>query len=156
MSSRALHSYIPAQQGAGLRWAAPAVIILAASASFVWQAMELRDWLEQPAALPAPVVSERPPAGVSAAMTQLFGTPSGTGRPTEQRLWLRASFVHSDPSRSSALIVVENARPKRLYPGDEIEPGLMLAAIHPDHVLLKRADRLQSLGLRRTTGESQP
>ncbi len=156
VSSLALDSYPPAQRWSGLRWAVPLAIALAASAGFAWQAMELRAWLSQPAALSAPRLSESAPVGVSPAMVRLFGASSEPARPTAQRLRLRASFVHSDPSRSSALIVVENARPRRLFPGDEVTPGITLAAIHPDHVLLVHAGRVESLGLRRNTGEPRP
>ena len=156
MSSLALDSFPPAQRWSGLRWAAPLAIVLAACAGFAWQVLELRAWLSQPATLPAPMALQRAPVGVSPAMVRLFGAPSEPARPVEHRLQLRASFVHADPSRSSALIAVDNARPRRLYPGDAIVPGMTLTAIHTDHVLLAHGGRLESLGLRRLVGEPRP
>ena len=156
MSSLALDSYSPVQRWSGLRWAAPLAIVLAACAGFAWQLIELRAWLSQPAALPSSAALERPPIGVSPAMVRLFGEPSQQARPTAHQLQLHASFVHSDPSRSSALIAVDNTRPRRLYPGDDIVPGMTLAAIHADHVLLAHGGQLQSLGLRRILGERRP
>ncbi len=156
MSSLTLDNHPPAQRWSGLRWAAPLAIALAAGAGFTWQLVELRAWLQQPTAPLAPRAVEHAPVVVSPAMVRLFGTPGEALRPTAQRLWLRASFVHSDPNRSSALIVVENTRARRLFPGDEVMPGMTLAAIHPDHVLLVHAGRVESLGLRRNTGEPRP
>lgn len=156
MSSLALDSYPPVQRWSGLRWAAPLAIALAASAGFAWQLVELQAWLSQPAALPVSTTLERAPVGVSPAMARLFGEPSQPTRPTEHRLQLRASFVHSDPSRSSALMVVDNTRPRRLFPGDEVVPGMTLAAIHADHVQLAHGGRWESLGLRRIVAEPRP
>lgn len=156
VSSLSLDNSPPVQRWSGLRWTAPLAISLAASAGLAWQVMELRAWLSQPAALAAPVALEHAPVGVSPAMARLFGAPSEPASPTAFRLQLRASFVHSDPSRSSALIAVDNAHSRRLYPGDELVPGMTLTAIHADHVLLAHGGRLESLGLRRLVGEPRP
>lgn len=156
MSSRAFDRYPPTNRWPALRWAAPVAIALAAIASFTWQALELRDWLTQPAFAPAPVaIPERHSVDMNPAMDRLFGAKSEAAR-NEQRLRLRASFVHSDPSRSSALIIVDNDRPRRLLQGDEVMPGMRLSAIHHDHVQLAHAGQLQSVWLRRVPGEQRP
>ncbi|MGH8355729.1 MAG: type II secretion system protein N, partial [Pseudomonas sp.] len=79
----------------------------------------------------------------------LFGPAGSTSDApppaTTLRLTLLGSFVHADPSRSSAIIQREGSKPRRYSIGDELDNGIYLHAVYRDRVELKRQGRLESL-----------
>lgn len=137
-----------------------AALILLMSISLAWQAA---DWLRL-LRTPPQVTAVNPQAALATPplerLEPLFGpTGSASDAPppaTSLRLTLLGSFVHVDPSRSSAIIQREGSKPRRYSIGDELDNGIYLHAVYRDRVELKRQGRLESLPFpsKRTPGIS--
>jgi len=63
---------------------------------------------------------------------------------------LNAVFTDSEPARGSAVIATDNNSQAKRYFINEILPGnVILFAIYPDHVILKRGETLEQLAFPR-------
>lgn len=109
-------------------------------------------WLELLRSEPA-VSLPRPPAPIASVAPQqlalLFGSPPRAEPvappPTRLRLTLHGSFVHPDPSRSSAIIQSDGGAARLLTVNSQLEPGVRLHAVYPDRVEIDRNGQLESL-----------
>lgn len=117
----------------------------------LYLAMQISDWLElvsEPTERPA---GETQPAGVVPdlqRMSSLFGTPPSaayTPEATNTDLTLLGSFVHADPSRSTAIVQLAGSPPRLYRVGEELQPGLSLESVHPDRVEIQRGGRIENL-----------
>lgn len=60
-------------------------------------------------------------------------------------LTLHGSFVHADPGRSSAIIQFDGQPPQLVWQGQEVQSGISLHSVHPDHVEIMRDGRREIL-----------
>jgi general secretion pathway protein C len=142
------------------RWLAPrapnilaAVIIAFICTSLAWQSLAWQRLLQRPAAnanSASPAAQEQPTAS---SLLPLFNSPdaatsSAVAPSTNLRLTLLGSFVHADPARSSAIIVLEGNKAKGYAVGAQLSDGVSLHAVYRDHVELKRNGRLESLAFK--------
>ena len=124
-------------------------LILVMSVSLAWQSA---DWLRL---LRAPVVAsnnstnEAPVIALNPEIGQLFGASSiasdGPAPSTNLRLTLLGSFVHTDPQRSTAIILSEGGTAQRYSIDSEISSGVRLHSVAADRVELIRNGRRESL-----------
>ena len=130
-----------------------AVLVLTMSVSLAWQAADWLRLLRPPALPPSGQTARQPVSAQSNNLAHLFGAnPSASAAPapaTSLRLTLQGSFVHADPTRSSAIISSEGQPPQRFSIGSEISPGVHLDAVHADHVELLRSGRREILAFPR-------
>ncbi|MFZ3183330.1 MAG: type II secretion system protein N [Pseudomonas sp.] len=136
------------------------LIIVLMSASLAWQSLGWRRLLQAPAA--AVGSHTQPTAGpAQVSLLPLFGSAApleSTSAPnTNLRLTLLGSFVHADPARSSAIIVLEGSKAKRYLIGSQLSEEVVLHAVYRDRVELKRNGRLETLAFKlRSTLASSP
>ncbi|WP_407291140.1 type II secretion system protein N [Stutzerimonas zhaodongensis] len=119
----------------------------------LYLASQAMAWLKLTRTPPTAISDSTQPAGVAPdleRMEGLFGAPAPAGQSytageSSSDLTLLGSFVHADPSRSTAIIQLAG-QPPQLYGVDqELEPGVLLYSVHPDRVELKRGNRIESL-----------
>jgi general secretion pathway protein C len=156
------------------RWLVPrapsilALLLIALiCASLAWQSLAWQRLLQSPAAA-SNSTSQTPTTDVAqTSLLPLFASPavanSNANAPTTNlRLTLMGSFVHVEPSRSSAIIAQEGSKAKRYLTGAQLSDGVFLHAVYRDRVELKRNGRLESLAFKRppamanTTSASAP
>lgn len=119
----------------------------------LYLAGQIREWLQLTQAPATDTVEADQPAGVAPdlqRMERLFGT-STTSDPvyapgtSSSDLTLLGSFVHADPTRSTAIIQI-NGQPPQLYGVEQkLEQGVRLYSVHPDRVEISRGGRIESL-----------
>jgi len=90
---------------------------------------------------PGPVGPAGPsqPAVDLAAVARLFGASAPGETATASGLKLKGVIAPTPGSEASAIFSSGAGRDKAVYIGGEIEPGLKLAGVHPDHVVVSRA-----------------
>lgn len=145
------------------RWLVPrapnilaTLIIALICISLAWQSLTWQRLLQRPAAN-ANASNTNPAVSGSRTPTSLlplFASPveadsQATAPSTNLRLSLLGSFVHADPARSSAIIVLEGSKAKGYRVGAQLSDGVILHAVYRDHVELKRNGRLESLAFKR-------
>ncbi|EWC42619.1 type II secretion system protein N [Stutzerimonas stutzeri] len=127
--------------------------ILLLCAFAIYLAAQVEQWLETTRA-PVPTdVSGRDFGGMDGPDLQrleiLFGStaPAGAYAPATapSDLILRGSFVHLEPQRSSAIIQVEGQPPRLYWRGEELQSGVSLHSVYPDHVELLRNGTVEVL-----------
>ena len=140
-------------------WACCAVLGALALWLFVrvaWSLVPRGDAMFEPAPLRSAGASASP-ATQSVARWHLFGaTPaqpgSGPGAPASTlSLVLRGTFAGSDPKEGIAVIDDAGQGERAWRVGDEVLPGVRLAAVHADHVVLARGGADETLALPRDT-----
>lgn len=117
---------------------------LAIAGLVAWQAVVFLRVLRAPA-LPAPAAAAVPQA--TASIEALFGT-ADAALETLPPILLQASFVHSDPGLSTAILAAGDGPGRRVGVGEDVLPGVQLAAVAPDHVVLAKGGARLSLALR--------
>jgi len=126
-----------------------AALILLMSVSLAWQTADWLRLLRTPPQVAAVDTQTALAPPTLERLEPLFGPASSAGDApppaTSLRLTLLGSFVHVDPSRSSAIIQREGSKPRRYGIGDELDNGIYLHAVYRDRVELKRQGRLESL-----------
>lgn len=131
------------------------LLILAMSISLAWQTAEWLRLLRAPASLDSPHASNLPAPTSGQRLDLLFGASNldSTAAPpaTNLRLTLLGSFVHTDPTRSSAIIRQEGSEAQRYRVASEVASGVRLHAVYADRVELVRNGRRESLAFPRAT-----
>ena len=123
-----------------------AVLLIGFSLWLAWQSLDLINLTREPlpVVLSEPVIAQAP-----VSLEHLFGTPAHSAQSPSQatnlQLHLLGSFVHSDPARSSAVILHQGQSAKRYSVGMEIESGVRLDAVYAEHVELVRNGRREHL-----------
>lgn len=147
------------------RWLVPrapnilaTLIIALICISLAWQSLTWQRLLQRPAANANANAGNTNPAvsgnRTPTSLLPLFASPveadsQATAPSTNLRLSLLGSFVHADPARSSAIIVLEGSKAKGYRVGAQLSDGVILHAVYRDHVELKRNGRLESLAFKR-------
>lgn len=124
-------------------------LLLGTAVHLAWRSAA---WLSLLRSEPA-IVTPRPQAPVASVAPQqlanLFGLPpraEPVAPPaTTLRLTLHGSFVHPDPSRSSAIIQRDGGPARRQAVDSQLEPGVRLHAVYPDRVEIERNGQLETL-----------
>src|SRR5690606_34297735 len=83
----------------------------------------------------------------------------GQASNTSLNLILLGSFIHSDPSKSSAIIQSAGQSPMRYLSGSQLNDSTRIHAIYRDHVELERNGRLERLPFpvsRASVGRPEP
>lgn len=103
----------------------------------------------------APLTAEVSPPAVSATgssdpsrLDAVFGTPpalQSSATTSAAGVTLHGSFVHADPGRSSAIIQIDGQPPQLVWQGQELQSGVVLRGVHPDHVQLMRDGQIERL-----------
>lgn len=134
------------------RYAPLVVSVLIVVLFGLYLAMQANDWLQLTRAPTETLPSSEQATATTpdlARMELLFGTPvtSPTYAPqaTSSNLTLLGSFVHSDPTKSTAIIQVGGNPPQLYRIEDELEPGVQLQGVHADRIDVQRGDTLESL-----------
>jgi general secretion pathway protein C len=142
------------------RWLVPrapsilAVLIIALiCVSLAWQSLAWQRLLQRPEANSRSTSQTTPSKVTPTSLLPLFASPqaansSAAAPSTNLRLTLLGSFVHADPARSSAIIVLEGSKAKGYRVGSQLSDGVILHAVYRDHVELKRNGRLESLAFK--------
>ncbi len=156
------------------RWLIPraphllaALIIALICVSLAWQSLTWQRLLRSPQANNPASPQQTPASPTPTSLLPLFISPAATTSSaaapnTNLSLTLMGSFVHADPARSSAIIAQQGSKAKRYLVGSQLDDGVLLQAVHRDHVILKRNGRLETLafkkrqGLPATVSESAP
>ncbi len=88
---------------------------------------------------------ERRQATVTPAPIQLDNVPK-----TKLDFTLNAVFTDTEPARASAVIATgNNSQAKRYFAGELLPGNVILFALYPDHVILKRGETLEQLAFPR-------
>lgn len=89
---------------------------------------------------PPPVAAPAPaqPAVDLAAVARLFGADA-PGTAPASGLRLKGVIAPTPGTEASAIFSKGSGRDVAVYIGNEVEPGLKLAEVHPDHVIVSRA-----------------
>lgn len=103
----------------------------------------------------APLTVEVSPPAASAIgssdparLDVLFGAPptlQNSATANASGVTLHGSFVHADPGRSSAIIQLDGQPPQLVWQGQELQSGVVLRSVHPDHVQLMRDGQIERL-----------
>lgn len=137
-----------------VRQHAPLIVSVAIVVLFgLYLAGRISDWLQLTQTPPAATTNSGQPAGVAPdlqRMESLFGTTASAGQSytsgaSSSDLTLLGSFVHADPSRSTAIIQLSGQPPQLYRVEEELEAGVSLHSVHPDRVEVMRGGRLESL-----------
>jgi general secretion pathway protein C len=121
------------------------------SASLAWQSLDWRRLLQAPIS-PRNNQEQAAVSPTQVSLLPLFASvtaPDNSVAPTTNlRLMLMGSFVHADPTRSSAIITLEGGKAKRYMVGSQLSEGVLLHAVYRDRVELKRNGRLETLAFK--------
>lgn len=96
-------------------------------------------WLAPPSAPRAPAAAQ--PAGHAAAAGSLFGTPAqgaGLGSAGSGAVRLMGVVAAAGEQRGQAVLRLDGRQSVAVLQGDEVAPGLRLAEVHVDHIVLER------------------
>ena len=100
---------------------------------------------------PRVAASAPPPAGVDlAAIARMFGAapPAGsTGSASTSGLRLKGVVAPTPGVAASAIFSTGSGRDIAVYLGREVQPGVKLAEVHPDHVLVSRGGANERIDL---------
>ena len=131
-----------------------APMILSAAIALIFAlflAKQVNEWLQLVREPELAVDQSSQPAGVAPDIHRieaLFGAAqaqSYASDSTASDLTLLGSFVHADPSRSTAIIQISGATPQLYRVNEELESGTSLTAVHPDRVEIQRGGRIESV-----------
>lgn len=117
----------------------------------VYLAGQIRTWLDLDRAPLAPTsssVTETSTLPDPQQLDVLFGSspaPESAAPTSAAGLTLHGSFVHADPARSSAIIQFDGQPPQLVWQGQELQSGMSLHSVHPDHIQILHNGRLETL-----------
>lgn len=119
-------------------------------AQLTWRVWPAAPQAEPPPRFVAPAV-QAPPAGAQIADWHLFGVPqaeqeAGPPPPTPLNLTLRGVFA-TQGEHAYAIIADAQGKEEGYRLGAELPGGVMLKEIYPDHVILSRSGRPETLSL---------
>jgi general secretion pathway protein C len=102
-------------------------------------------------------VASAPPAQQAvdlAAIARLFGADAPGGAPSASALKLKGVIAPTPGVEASAIFSKGGGRDIAVYIDAEVEPGLRLVEVHPDHVIVSRAGEHSRIDLEalRSTG----
>jgi len=100
------------------------------------------EWLAPPAAARAPVAADIG-GGASSAAT-LFGTARQAAA-ASGNLRLMGVMAASGDRRGHAVLRLDGKKSVAVLQGEEVEPGVRLAEVHVDHVVLERNGTRETL-----------
>jgi general secretion pathway protein C len=103
-------------------------------------------WLAPPAAARAPAAAEAAAAASSAG--GLFGNAkqgSGAAAPAAGSVRLMGVVAATAGRRGHAVLRLDAKKTLAVLQGEEIEPGLRLAEVHVDHIVLERNGARETL-----------
>ena len=92
-------------------------------------------WLAPSAAARAPAAAE--PAGGTSSASALFGTASEAAAASGD-VRLMGVVAASGGRRGHAVLRLDAKKTVAVLQGEEVEPGLRLAEVHVDHIVLER------------------
>ena len=98
-------------------------------------------WLAPAAAARAPALAEAAPPSSSAA--GLFGTAKAVSSASSVRL--TGVVAASGERRGHAVLRLDGKKTVAILQGEDIEPGLRLAEVHPDRIVLERNGARETL-----------
>lgn len=137
-----------------LRQHAPLIVSVVIIVLFaLYLAGQIIAWLQLTQPTPAESRDNSQPAGVAPdlqRMEGLFGSPASSGQDystaeSTSNLTLLGSFVHADPSKSTAIIQVSGSPPQLYRVEQELESGVRLHSVQPDRVEIMRGGRIEGL-----------
>lgn len=110
-----------------------------------WQTWQAWRGLATPL-LPVPTAaaSAAPERPIDPALLRLFGTPSDHAA-TLPDMQLRATFVATDATASSAVIALTDGHTRRVAIGDEVLPGIRLRAVASHQITLARDEQAYTI-----------
>jgi general secretion pathway protein C len=94
-------------------------------------------WLAPPAAARAPAAAELSGAGGASAAGGLFGTATEAAA-ASSNVRLMGVLAASSGRRGQAVMRLDAKQTVAVLEGEEVEPGLRLAEVHVDHIVLER------------------
>jgi general secretion pathway protein C len=98
-------------------------------------------WLAPAAAARAPALAEATPQSASAA--GLFGTAKAASSASSVRL--TGVVAATGERRGHAVLRLDGKKTVAIVQGEEIEPGLRLAEVHPNRIVLERNGARETL-----------
>jgi general secretion pathway protein C len=108
------------------------------SASLGWQLLQLNQPHGDRASAESPTYSPQvsPATASAAALAQLFAQPANTveAAPIGSTMRLLACFAGSDSRQSSALLAIDGQPTRRVHTGQQVMPGVQVAAIHAQSI----------------------
>lgn len=108
------------------------------SASLGWQLLQLNQPHGGPASAESSTNSPQvsPPTASTAALAQLFAQPANTveAAPIGSTVRLLACFTHADNRQSTALLAIDGQATRRVRTGQQVMPGVQVAAIHAQSI----------------------
>jgi len=124
------------------------------SASLGWQLLQLNPSLDDRANAESPTNRPQvsPPTASAAALAQLFAQPANTveAAPIGSTVRLLACFAGSDSRQSSALLAIDGQPTRRVHTGQQVMPGVQVAAIHAQSIDVSRNGHIYRLRLGRS------
>jgi len=140
-SRRWVHDHAPALLAAAL--------VVAMSVSLAWQVADWLHLMRAPVPTDAAADLAQPSPVASQRLQHLFGASQSNGDApapaTSMRLVLLGSFVHADPTRSTAILSLDGAPAQRFGIDSEVSSGVRVHAIYPDRIELLRNGHRESL-----------
>jgi hypothetical protein len=131
-------------------------------ASLGWQLLQLTQQHDGHASaeLPANAPLASAPAASATALTQLFAEPANglvaAPTPANSTLRLLACFTGTGNGPSSALLAIDGQAARRVHTGQQILPGVAVAAIQAQSIDIAGNGRTYRLRLGRNAPVSQP
>jgi general secretion pathway protein C len=126
-----------------------AIIVLVTSVAAAMLGLVLAYWawvIFAPSVEPRGTVSE--PSGRATSAGSLFGTAQKDGIPqtmTGLAIKLLGVAATSRAQRGYAVLQLDGRESRVVAEGEEVSPGVRLAEIHPDHVVLERDGTRETL-----------
>jgi len=99
-------------------------------------------WLAPPAAARAPAAAQ--PARATSAASTLFGTAKESAA-VSGSVRLMGVMAASGERRGHAVLRLDGKKTVAVLQGEEVEPGVRLAEVHVDHVVLERNGARETL-----------
>jgi general secretion pathway protein C len=93
-------------------------------------------WLAPPAAARAPAAAEL--SGGTSSASALFGTATEAAAAASSNVRLMGVLAASRGRRGQAVMRLDAKQSVAILEGEEVEPGLRLAEVHVDHIVLER------------------
>ena len=90
------------------------------------------------------------PGGSVASAGAIFGSmprEQTTAAPTGVAMRLLGVVAASGGQRGHAVVQIDGKQIQAVHEGEEVAPGIRLAEVHPEHVILERAGVRESLAL---------
>lgn len=129
-------------------------------ASLGWQLLPLTQQHDGHASaeLPANAPQASAPAASATALTQLFAQPANglAAAPVNRTLRLLACFTGTGNRPASALLAIDGQAARRVHTGQQVLPGVQVAAIQAQSIDIARNGRTYRLRLGRNAPVSQP